>query len=79
MPRTVEIRERMMSELEELETLTAAAPPEHPARVALATFREFVGPDGSRPSSDWYQIMQGCGVRMLANEIAKTGSVPTVR
>lgn len=65
-----ETRQRIEQELTELERLTAEAPSDHPARVALTTIRQGIA-DG-RATDSWYRwVGNTITVRTLANDVAK--------
>jgi len=69
MTKVHEIRERIEGELAELEQMTAAAPEDHPARVALRTLRTRIE-DGLH--AQWYLGVERdrLTARKMANMIA---------
>ena len=66
-----EIKSRMIAELEELETLTAAAPETHPARRSLAAIREHFETSTESDLADWLRYHADYPVRDIANMVGR--------
>jgi len=58
---------RLLAEIAELEQMVAAAPDEHPAKLATRRLRAFVE-DG--PSHDWWTFWGSSSARSMANRVA---------
>jgi len=62
------VRTRMMDELGELETLTASAPDDHPARIALRKIRDHLE---TCENPIWYETHDSISVGTLTAKVDK--------
>jgi len=63
-----DIKARRIEQLEELETLVAAAPADHPAKVALSAIRSHY--EAATDAAWWINHDYSIDVKSMANELA---------